>query len=179
MISYRLFYSRKKLQWVTLCGAALWLVAGLILSLRPAGHPPYSFRKTADLVPLLAAGLVLIGVSSGIKMLASREAGGRLLKTVCRAVMLSSLVYALGVLVRHVFLQATGWEPLMPLGFLAFGISWATLGVLSLKRGFLSRSTSLLIVASAVAILSFNDQYNPYGAVAFGALMLAYARQAR
>ncbi|MFD2248171.1 hypothetical protein [Pontibacter ruber] len=165
-------YSGKKLKWFTIVGAMLWIVAGLLLSLRPAGHPPDSFRKSGDLIPVLAVGLVLIGVSTSLKMLAFRKAGGWLFKTVCQAVVLSSLSYALGVLIRHVFLQATGWEPFMPLGFLAFIISWALLGVISLKKGFLSRAAGLLMIASTISLLTFNDQYNPYGGVVFGVLTL-------
>lgn len=167
--------SGKTIKWFTLCGAMLWIAAGLLLSLRPAGHPPATFRKSADLVPLLALGLVLIGVSTSLKLLTFREAGGRFFKTVCQAVVLSSLSYALGVLIRHVFLQATGWEPFMPFGFLAFIISWLLLGVLLLKEGFLTRLAGWLMIASAISLLSFNDQYNPYGAVVFGVLTVFMA----
>jgi hypothetical protein len=165
-------YLSKKTIWFVLCGAMLWIAAGLLLALRPSGHPPSTFRKSADLVPLLALGLVMIGVSSGLKMLTFSKAGGRVFKTACQAVVLSSLSYALGVLIRHVFLQATGWEPFMPLGFLAFIISWILLGVLSIKRGFLSRLTGLLMIISAISLLTFNDQYNPYGAIGFGVLTI-------
>jgi hypothetical protein len=162
----------KKIKWFTLFGALLWVAAELLLSLRPAGNPPSTFRKSEDLIPLLALGLMLIGVSSVLKMLTFGNEGGRLFKAVCRAVVISSLFYALGVLIRHVFLQATGWEPFMPLGFLTFIISWIFLGVLSFKKGFVSRLQCLFIVASGISLLSFNDQYNPYGAVGFGVLSL-------
>lgn len=162
--------SGKKIGWFILCGALLWVAGGLLLSLRPAGHPPSTFRKSSDLIPLLALGLLLIGVSSGLNMLTFGKEGDKLFKAVCKAVVISSLSYALGVLIRQVFLQGTGWEPLMPFGFLAFIISWLFLGVLSLKKGFFSKVKCLVIVASAISLLSFNDQYNPYGAVVFGAL---------
>lgn len=164
--------SSKKIKWFTLCGALLWIAGGLLLSLRPAGNPPTTFRKSEDLIPLLALGLVLIGVSSGLKMLTLGNKGGKLFKAVCRAVVISSLFYAFGVFIRHFFLQGTGWEPFMPLGFLTFIISWIFLGVLSFKKGFVSRLQCLLIVASAISLLSFNDQFNPYGAVGFGVLTL-------
>lgn len=171
MITYKTMFSSKYNWWITLCGTMLWLVVGIVLSLRPAGHPPDSFRKSADLMPFLALGLVLVGVSFGFKMLTLEKAEGRLFNIVCKAVMISSLIYALGVSIRHIFLQETGWEPFMPLGFLAFIISWAFLGVLSLKRGMLSRLSSVLMITSAIGLLTFNDQFNPYGAVVFGVLM--------
>lgn len=171
MKSHKLIYPGKLVWWITLFGAMLWIASGLVLSLRPAGDPPHTFRTSSDLVPLLALGLILVGVPFGFRMLTYEKEGGRLFKTVCRAVVISSLLYAFGVLIRNLFFNATGWEPFMPFGFLAFIISWAFLGVLSLKKGFLSRFNSVLIIASALSLLSFNDQYNPYGAVVFGLLM--------
>ncbi|MER2998104.1 hypothetical protein [Pontibacter populi] len=171
MITYKTMSSNRYSNWVTLLGAMLWLAAGLILSLRPAGNPPHFFRTSADLIPFLALGLVLVGAPFGLKMLAFEKAGGRLFKAVCLAVVFSSLTYAVGVAIRHLFLQGTGWEPFMPLGFLAFIISWALVGVLSLKKGFLSGLAGALMIGSAISLLTFNDQYNPYGAIAFGILV--------
>jgi hypothetical protein len=165
-------YSIKKLKLLSFFGAILWIVMGLILASRPAGHPPSSFRQSADLMPLLALGLVTIGVSSGLHLLSSQKNRGQLFKIVCYVVIYSSLAYALGVLIRQFFLQATGWEPFMPLGFLVFILSWIILGMLSLKKQILSRLESLLMITSGISLLSFNDQYNPYGAVVFGVLTL-------
>jgi hypothetical protein len=162
--------SNKKNIWFTLFGAILWIVVGLLLASRPPGHPPSSFRQSADLMPLLALGLVTIGVSSGFHLLSSQRNRRRLFTIVCYVVIYSSLAYALGVLIRQFFLQATGWEPFMPLGFLVFILSWIILGVLSLKKQILSRFESLLMITSGISLFTFNDQYNPYGAVVFGVL---------
>ena len=138
MSAYKKLFSSKYIWWIMMCGAMLWFSAGIILSLRPGGHPPYSFRKSADLVPLLALGLVLVGVSFGVKMLAFKKAGGKLFTIACLAVVISSLAYALGVLIRLVFLNATGWEPFMPLGFLVFIISWQLFNLIKLASSTIS-----------------------------------------
>jgi hypothetical protein len=163
-------YSIKIVRWFAICGAMLWVVTGLLLAMRPGGDPPATFRKSADLIPLLAVGLAMIGVSSGFNVQIRRQT--KMIKSAGRLLGLSSLSYALGVLIRHLFLQATGWEPFMPFGFLGFIIFLALLGVLSFRSGFLSRLTSFLMIASAISLLTFNDQYNPYGAVVFGLLAI-------
>ena len=92
MKSHKLIYPGKLVWWITLFGAMLWIASGLVLSLRPAGDPPHTFRTSSDLVPLLALGLILVGVPFGFRMLTYEKEGGRLFKTVCRAVVISSLL---------------------------------------------------------------------------------------
>ena len=60
-------YTSRPRRWLGLpiaVGGIIWMTAGAVLSTRPAGAPPYSFRATADMVPWLGLGLLLIGCST-------------------------------------------------------------------------------------------------------------------
>ena len=167
--------TNKSARWLLLCGSLFWITGGLILSLRPGGDPPNSFRMSTDLMPLFAVGLLLLGVPFGYNLQMYKEGGKRIFKKTGLAVIISSCMYALGVLIRQCFLQATGWEPLMPAGFLAFIILWAVSGVICQKAGYLSRFAGMLQIVSAISLLTYNDQFNPYGAVAFGGMSFVFA----
>lgn len=149
-------------------GAFLWITGGIVIFLRPAGHPPQSFRDTLNVMPFFGLGILMIGI--GIYNLAGKERG--LLLTASRILLFSSISYATGSLIRTAFIPGK-WEALMPLGFIGSAIGLLLYGIAARKRKLWSSFLSLLIIMSALILLCFNDQYLPWVAIVFGSLMLA------
>ena len=107
-------------------GGMLWIVCGIILSLRPAGDPPITYRHTVDLMPYLALGLLLTGISVSGAMLHLNVLKNRKVTIASFITFTGSLMYSIGRLIRHAFLGGTGWEPFLPLGFLVFLVAHYT-----------------------------------------------------
>lgn len=150
-------------------GGLLWIVSGIILSVAPAGNPPASYRTPAiDIRPQLAIGLLLIGISMGKLVIIHRINNNRHLSTASFITMAAGVIYVCGRLIRNIFLNTTGWEPLLPLGFIGFVAGLYYMGVIALKHKVVSRLVSILLIATATFLLFFNDQYLPWMAIPFG-----------
>ena len=152
----------------TATGGLIWVAAGIVITLRPGANPPATFRDTAGIMPLLAGGLFLIGVSLGTFLYTHGSSRGKLFKTAVLLFGIGSVSYGLGSLIRNLFLAGVGWEPLMPLGYLAAGVGLLLLGVASLTNKVFPKPTALLILFSGIFLLLFNDQFLPATAVPFG-----------
>ena len=159
--------------WLATTGAALWILAGTILALRPAGHPPTTFRTSADLMPWLALGLLLIGSTLGPYLLALGRSGSKLLAIAATLLLVGSIAYAFGSLMRNIFLKGVGWEPLMPIGFMVFIGGLSLTGVAIWRVRVLPWLTGFLFMVSGICLLAFNDQYNPWMSLPFGLCMLS------
>lgn len=154
-------------------GGMTWIAAGIALAFRPAGHPPHSFRHTVDLMPWLAAGLLLIGTS--LALLLANKRYGRLLFTASLLTLTGSSIYALGRTLRLLFLEGIGWEPLLPLGHLLTAGGLALAGLAAIRRKVLPRSTGIQMTVSGLCLLGFNDQYLPVMAIGFGACVVSWS----
>lgn len=159
---------------VAASGAVLWIMSGVLLTAAPAGNPPHSFRVPAmDVRFPLAFGLLLIGASLGLSVLSVTPVRSRLFTVTCIMTILSGVLHFSGRLVRDAFLQKTGWEPLMPLGFLLFIGSLFALGIISVRRKAVAPVTGVWMIITALFLLCFNDQYLPVMAVPFGIAVIA------
>ena len=166
----------KRFKWILaplVLGGLLWITGGMVLAGRPAGDPPQSFRATGDLMPLLGAGLFLIGGSLGVQALALRPRGGRRFGIAAACLLTGALCYPAGVLVRRAFPDG-GWEPLMPLGFLLV-IAGGLLFAISALRAKLFRGLAALpLLGAALSLPAFNDQYTPWMACVFGLFITVF-----
>lgn len=150
-------------------GGICWITSSFLLSSRPAGVPPHSFRHSTDLMPLLGVGLLLLAV--GLARSLSSVAGAFLLH---RLVIAGAAMYLAGALTRAFGLPGR-WEPLMPIGFLVV-ISGLLLYARTLTRNTnASRPLVHLLRAGAIVLLCFNDQFRPQLGVLFGTIILALA----
>jgi hypothetical protein len=156
-------------------GGMTWIATGIVLTFRPAGHPPHSFRHTVDGMPWLAAGLLLIGTTLAALLLSYRRRYGWTLYIASLLAGWGSGIYALGRVTRIVALQSVGWEPLLPLGHLLTAIGLAGAGLAAVQRKVLPKSTGLLITVSGLCLLGFNDQYLPVMAIPFGACVVLWS----
>jgi hypothetical protein len=155
-------------------GGVLWIMSGVVLAAAPAGNPPDSFRVPAmDVRFPLAFGLLLIGASLGLSLLLVTHVRSRLFTITCLMTVLSGVLHFTGRLLRDAFLQKTGWEPLLPFGFLLFIGSLFTAGVISVRKQAVASVTGVLIILTAILLLCFNDQYLPVMAVPFGIAVIA------
>lgn len=156
-------------------GGMTWIATGIVLSFRPAGHPPHSFRHTVDGMPWLAAGLLLVGVALTTLLLPYRRRYGWPLFIATLLAGGGSGLYALGRVTRIITLKSVGWEPLLPLGHLMTAIGLVGAGLAAVQRKILPRKTGLLITISGLCLLGFNDQYLPLMAIPFGACVVLWS----
>jgi hypothetical protein len=98
---------------------------------------------------------------------------GWLLKVGSILLAAGSLSFATGCLFRNLFLNAVGWEPLLPLGFLAFIAGCISAGIALLKGSSTFKIAGTLLMVSGVLLLSYNDQYTPWMAIPFSVCILA------
>lgn len=155
-------------------GGLVWIAGGLILSLRPGGHPPASFRATMDVMPLLGVGLFLIGGSLGVQCLALPHRGERSFYIAAAFCLIGALFYPAGAVVRTGFMEAR-WEPLMPIGFLLTVAGCLLYGIATLVTKLFPRPLSWLLIGAAGSLLAFNDQYTPWMGTVFGAVVIVFA----
>lgn len=161
--------SRLLLFLLAATGGILWIGSGVVLAMAPAGNPPHSFRVPAvDVRFPLAFGLLLVSTSLGFSLLSVTGARSRAFRIIHLLIFLSGGLHFCGRLVRDAFLQKTGWEPLLPLGFLLFIGSLFTMGVLTIRKKADAPVTGLLMILTALLLLFFNDQYLPFMAIPFG-----------
>lgn len=156
-------------------GGMTWIATGIVLSFRPAGHPPHSFRHTVDGMPWLAAGLLLVGGALTALLLPYRRRYGWPLFIATLLAGGGSGLYTLGRLTRILTLQSVGWEPLLPLGHLLTAIGLVGAGLATVQQKILPRNTGLLITISGLCLLGFNDQYLPLMAIPFGACVVLWS----
>jgi hypothetical protein len=151
-------------------GALIWIVSGTVLSLRPEGNPPQTFRSTLDVMPFLGIGILLIstGFANGIGKAKGQVAIAR------RTLFFSASVYALGSFVRRLSLPGK-WEPLMPLGFLGTIAGLLLCGIAFRRKNFASPVMSYCLIIAACTLLCFNDQYLPCMGIVFGIVMLIFS----
>ncbi|HEY1113249.1 MAG TPA: hypothetical protein VGE66_06790 [Chitinophagaceae bacterium] len=163
-----------RLKWISapiVPGGLLWMVGGLVLALRPGGHPPHSFRATMDVMPLLGVGLFLVAGSLGL--LGLRRRGERSFPVAAVFCLAGALFYPVGILVRRNFLEG-GWEPLMPVGFLLVIAGCLLYGVAGLVTRRFPKPVSVLLILASLSLLGFNDQYTPWMGSVFGAVVTIY-----
>jgi uncharacterized membrane protein YgdD (TMEM256/DUF423 family) len=155
-------------------GGVLWIMSGIVMAMAPAGNSPFRFRTPIiDVRSHLAIGLLLIGLSLSISMLSYAGVKSRKLTVSCFVPLMAGAIYVTGRLVRDAFLQSTGWEPLLPFGFLLFIGGLITMGIVSLQQKAVPKTISVLLIATAISLLFFNDQYLPFMAVPFGLGVIA------
>ena len=150
-------------------GALIWMAASTVLSLRPEGHPPHSYRQSIDIMPFLGIGILLIGtgLSSYIGKAEGQVAVAR------KILFFSTPIYALGSVVRLLSLPGK-WEPLMPIGFLGSITGLMLCGLAFKRKNFAAPVLSYCLMAAACLLLCFNDQYVPWTGIVFGAVMLSF-----
>lgn len=153
-------------------GGVIWMIAGAVVSTRPAGTPPYSYRATTDIVPWLGLGLLLIGCGIGRWLMQYRPLFGRVGRLSILFTIGGAVSYAIGSSVRAGFLSG-GWEPLAPFGFLASVGGLFLAGVASLRAQAVPRVVSALLIAASICLLFVNDQLTPWMAIPFGLLAVA------
>jgi hypothetical protein len=150
-----------------LIGACLWITGGVILTLRPAGNPPHSFRNTIGIMPFLGTGILFLSI--GMTRFIVHATGSLFIAK--RILFFSSIFYAAGSTIRTLFIPGK-WEPMMTFGFLGSIIGMLYCGIALYRSNAASPSLSYGIIAAALVLLCFNDQYLPWIAILFGLLML-------
>ena len=85
---------------------------------------------------------------------------------------ISSVCYAAGRLIRNLFLEGIGWEPLMPLGFLGLIINCGLIEIFA-RKAPLSQS-SFKFNIDALCLLLFDDEFLPLIAIPFGVINIAF-----
>lgn len=154
-------------------GGLVWIVSGMVMALRPGGYPPYSFRDTLEVMPLLGVGLFLVGGSLGVQLLELKRHGGRSFYIAAVFCLAGALFYPLGVLVRRHFMEGA-WEPFMPLGFLLVIAGSLLYGIAALLTNRLPKPVAALLILAALSLLGFNDQYTPWMGIVFGTVVTIY-----
>ena len=150
-----------------LAGGLVWMVGSAVLALRPGGHPPDTFRASLDVMPVLGLGLFLIGSSLGVQSLRLPHRGERSFYVAATFFLIGSVFYPVGTIVRLEFMKGA-WEPLMPIGYLLVVAGCLLYGITTLITRLLSKTVSVLLMAAALSLLAFNDQYAPWMGSVFG-----------
>jgi hydrogenase/urease accessory protein HupE len=154
-------------------GGLVWIGGGIVLALRPGGHPPESFRATMDIIPGLGVGLFLIGGSLGVQALRLPHRGERSFYIAAACCLIGAFFYPVGALVRRGFMEGV-WEPLMPIGFLLVIAGCGLYGITTLATRLFPKPVAVLLILAAGSLLGFNDQYTPWMGSIFGAVITVF-----
>jgi hypothetical protein len=82
----------------------------------------------------LTIGILVIGTAIGSSILCYGRKKSLKLYRAAIGMIISSVCYTAGRLIRNLFLEGIGWEPLMPLGFLGLIISSALIGIFAIRQ---------------------------------------------
>jgi hypothetical protein len=148
-----------------LTGAILWVVVGIIFSLREPGNGNGVYRKTHDLIFLLGIGITLILTSLAHLLWLQRHSSKKLAVTAVINVLGGLTFLSGGILV------AINPGPFPLILFIGYPISAAGIiltGVFGRQFKLFSSGVSFTIMAMGIALLFFNDQYMPWMASVLG-----------
>jgi len=152
-----------------LIGGIIWLYFGVELSMLDPGMPSEHFyRNSQPLMPWLGIGLFCIGIGlTGLYV--SIACPQRLARWTFIVALVGCVLYLFGTISRISMDLGSQYEFVMPIGYLMTAVGLLGFSGSVLRSNLLPIWCKVLLLLSAVLLLTFNDQFiTSWSSVPFG-----------